>query len=272
MLSLIMDEIPERVTQRAPIIELTVTPVDPFIVVGLLDRLGLREQLGEFTWEQHPNWIVVSNQQTILSLNKVSGGLRYRIRPLADEPGTDLKASVSHLEKIARSFLDQLGRPSGPLKLERVTYLHTETGTVDGGVWTRSTLDAGLIFTRTVEDLPVIGPGGMAMVKIGTDESVVGGREIWRPILRRGAKLPLRTPEEATELLHKRLKKRGINGVLHVRKAQLGYAELGIEEKQQYLEPCYAYVVESTGEFVDFKKIEIIPAAKIGPLASAFER
>lgn len=39
---------------------------------------------------------------------------------------------------------------------------------------TRSTLDAGLIFTRTVEELPVVGPGGMVMVKIGTDESVVG--------------------------------------------------------------------------------------------------
>ena len=70
----------------------------------------------------------------------------------------------------------------------------------------RATLDAGLIFTRTVDDLPVIGPGGMAMVKVGTDEAVVGGREIWRPVLRRASQVNLRTPDEAVDLLRGQMK------------------------------------------------------------------
>ena len=80
----------------------------------------------------------------------------------------------------------------------------------------------------------------------------------------------LRTPEEATDLLRGRLKKWGVNGEVHVRKARLGYAELGIEERQRYLEPCYAYVLETVGGLVDSKRVEVIPAARIGPMASAF--
>ncbi len=111
----------------------------------------------------------------------------------------------------------------------------------------------------------------MVMVKIGTDESVVGGREIWRPVLQRGEKVKLRSPDESNELLQLRLKKWGVDGEVHVRKARMGYAELGIEEKQRYLEPCYAYVVETVGGLVASKRIEVIPASKIGPMASAFE-
>jgi hypothetical protein len=178
--------------------------------------------------------------------------------------------SASRLEEIARGFVDQLGRPGEPLVLDRITYLHTQTSAADGSVLTRSTLDAGLVFTRTVDDLSVMGPGGMAMVKVGTDETIVGGREIWRPIVRRGAKVNLITPEEATELLRGRLKKSGLDGEVHARKARQGYAELGIEEEQRYLEPCYAFVIETVGNLVDSKKVEVIPAPKTGPMASAF--
>jgi hypothetical protein len=57
------------------------------------------------------------------------------------------------------------------------------------------TLDAGAVFTRTVDELPVVGPGGTAMVK-----------EIARRFLDRLGRpdqplvLKLRTPEESIEL------------------------------------------------------------------------
>jgi hypothetical protein len=263
MLSLTMDEVPEVVARKASIIELTVAPVDQPALVKLLDRLGMRERVGGFVWDRDLNWITASDEQTTFSANELSGGLRYRLRPLEDEPGTEVSTSPSRLEEIARGFLDRLGRPSDPMALDRITYLRTESGTSDGYVSTRTTLDAGLVFTRTVDDLPVIGPGGMAMVKVGTDETVVGGREIWRPILGRGPRVNLRMPDEAAGLLHGRLKKLGVDGEVHVRKARLGYAELGIEERQRYLEPCYAYVLETVGALVDSKKVEVIPAARM---------
>jgi hypothetical protein len=109
----------------------------------------------------------------------------------------------------------------------------------------------------------------MVMVKIGTDETVVGVREIWRPVFVRGAAIPLRTPDEATTLLKQSLRKRGLDGVIRVRNASLGYAELGIERQQRLLEPCYAYELVIEGR-VQSKKIEVIPAARIGPMAEAF--
>jgi len=272
MFSLAFDEVPEMVARRAGIHELGVSPVNPETVFWLLDRLGLTERKSGFTWEQDSNWVIASDEQTTLSVNELSGGLQYRLRPLADEPGNEVTTSASRLKEIARGFLDQFGRPREPLLLERITYLRTQTATADGSVSTRSTLDAGLIFTRTVDDLPVIGPGGMTMVKVGTDETIVGGREIWRPIMRRGPEVPLRTPEEATDLLRGRLKKSGLDGEVHVRKARQGYAELGIQESQRYLEPCYAFVLETVGGLVDSKKVVVIPAAKTGPMASAFAR
>jgi hypothetical protein len=271
MFSLTMDETPELLADQAAIHELAVAPVDQPSIVKLLVRLGLEKRLRELTWERSQNWITAGDPQATLSVNELSGGLRYRLRPLVDEPGTEVKTSAERLEQIARGFLEQLGRPADPLVLERITYLHVKTGDSTGEESASSTLDAGLIFTRVVDDLPVVGPGGMVMVKIGTDESVVGGREIWRPVLRGGEKVRLRTPDEANELLRLRLKKWGVAGPVHVRKARMGYAELGIEERQRYLEPCYAYVVETEGGLVPSKRVEVIPAARIGPLAAAFE-
>jgi hypothetical protein len=268
MFSLTMDEVPKPWARKAAILELRTAPVDQLSMFGLLDRLGFAERRDEFTWERSLNWINGSDERATISVNELSGGLRYRLRPLADEPGTEVTTSASRLEEIARGFLDRLGRPAEPLVLERITHLHVESGSADGSNSTSSTLDAGLIFTRTVDELPVVGPGGMTMVKVGTDESVVGGREIWRPILRAVTKVSLRTPEEAIDLLHGRLKKWVKDEEIHVRKARLGYAELGIEVKQRYLEPCYAFVVETVGEFVDSKKVEVIPAARTGPMAT----
>ena len=270
MLSLTFDEAPETIVRQAAIHELGAPRVDPQTVLGLLGRLGLAERLDGLAWERDLNWVTASDEQTTVGVNELSGGIQYRLRPLADEPGTTVTTSESRLEEIARGFLDQIGRPTEPARLERITYLRTQSADANGAVSTPSTLDAGLIFTRTVDDLPVVGPGGMAMVKIGTDETVVGGREIWRPIVRRGSKVPLRTAQEATDLVRARLKRSGLDGEVHVRTARQGYAEAGIEKAQRYLEPCYLFVIETIGGIVDAKKVELIPAARTGPMASAF--
>jgi hypothetical protein len=223
--------------------------------------MGLKDSLSGFSWKTHLHWMMAEDPRTTISINTLSGGLRYRLRPLGEEPKRDVTTSAGRLEEIARRFLNQLGRPYQPLVLNRITYLHMETTTPNGPLLARSTLDAGVVFTRTIDDLPVVGPGGTAMVKIGTDETVVGGREIWRPIVRREPKLKLRTPEESIELLGRELTKSGVDGVVYVSKARLGYNEFGIEEEQRYLEPCYAFVIETSGAMVDWKKVVVIPAA-----------
>jgi hypothetical protein len=42
----------------------------------------------------------------------------------------------------------------------------------------------------------------------------------------------------------------------------------GIEEEQRYLEPCYAFVIETRGALIDWKKDVIILAAIARPASS----
>lgn len=272
MISVTFDETPEAIVERAAIHELGVESADVRRVVDLLERMGLGARIPELEWERDFDWITAGDDRVTVSVSERSGGLRYRVRPLADEPGTNVSTSAAALEEIARAWIERLGRPTEAMRLERITYLRAQTAVAGTAPSAATTLDAGLVFTRTVEDLPVIGPGGVAMVKIGTDETVVGGREVWRPIVRSGVKLALRGPGEAMNLLQTRLRKSGLDGEVHVRKARQGYAELGIDQRQRFLEPCYAFVIESAGGLVESKKVEVIPAARVGPMASAFAR
>src|SRR5262245_43636795 len=139
-----MDEVPGMPARKASIVELTAATADQAALVKLLDRLGMRERLPAFEWDRDLNWITASDQKTTFSANELSGGLRYRLRPLEDEPGTDVTTSPARLEQIARTFLDQMGRPIDRLTLERITYLRTEMGSSDGYLLAPATLDAGL--------------------------------------------------------------------------------------------------------------------------------
>ncbi len=270
MLTLTIDEMPETNVRQAAIVEVRAANVDVLGTMDLLERLGLGARLPGFAWERDLDWLTVGDARTVLSINERSGGLRYRLRPLAEEPGDDVRASPSRLEQVARDFLETLGRPREPLHLERITYLRSQSADRDGTLTAQVALDAGLVFTRIIDELPVVGPGGMVMVKVGTDETVVGGREVWRPLASRGAPVPLRSADEALALLHTRLRQSGLDGKAHVRKARLGYAELGIEASQRRLTPCYAFLIETVGNLVESKRVEVIPAPRTGVAPSEF--
>ena len=260
MITLIPDAMPELPVARAAVQELGTPRVGRIVLVSMLNHLELIGRLSGFSWARDQGWLTASDEQVQVAINAKSGGIRYSLRPLAEEPGGNMVSSAARLEEIAREFLVHLGRPSEPLSLERITHLHAQTSTVDGELSNVATLDAGLIFRRSVDELPVIGPGGFAMVRIGTDEKVVGGREVCRPIVGRGPMLDLRSPENAIEVLLERLEARGLDGEVRVRSALFGYEERGIEELQRGLEPSYAFQVEKMGEAVDYKTVEVISA------------
>lgn len=259
MVSLVLDEEPEVPVTRAAVHELGAPRVTRLSVIAMLARLAQTARLPDLGWDRSLGWLTAGDERVRVAMNTRSGGLRYGLRPLAELQG-DVTTSESRLEEIARAFLDRFGRPAEPLALERITHLHAQTSTVAGEVSEVATLDAGLIFRRTVDDLPVIGPGGFAMVRIGSDEEVVGGRQVWRPIAERGPMHDLRRPEQAVELLRQRLESAGVEGEVRVRKAFFGYEEHGIEEPQRRLEPAYAFRIEVPGEEADHKAVIVISA------------
>jgi hypothetical protein len=252
--------VPEVPVTRAAVHELRVPSVGRTSVISLLAHLELTDRLSSLEWDRSQGWITAGDEQVRVAMSGRSGGLRYSLRPLAELHG-DVTSSAERLEELAREFLSRLGRPAEPLGLERISHLRAQTGTPTGEVSEVATLDAGLIFRRTVDGLPVMGPGGYVMVRIGADEKVVGGREVWRPTTERGPTFDLRSPENAIDLLRGRLDSHGIEGEARVRKAFFGYEERGIDEVQSRLEPAYAFVVEVAGEdLVDYKTVVVISA------------
>ncbi len=271
MFSLMFDEKPEVIVKEAAIHQLYVPPVTVKTMTDLLERMGLAKRIAGLAWHRDLNWITASDDKVTVSCNELSGGLQYRLRPLAEESGRDV-ADDSTVESIAREHLKRLGRPDEqqPLHLQRVTHLYGQTSAPNDKASTPSRLDAGVIFTRKVDELPVVGAGGFALVKVGTDNEVVGGRETWRPVASSGSKVTLRTAVEAMDLLEAKLKRAGVEGNYCVCKAWQCYHESGIEEAQRHLEPCYFFVVESYGNVFDTKNVVVIPAARVGPMASSF--
>ena len=271
MFSLTFEEEPQDIAKEAAIHALSVTPVSVRDMMKLLDRMGLSTRIPGLTWYRDLNWITGTDDTVAVSCNELSGGLQYRLRPLANETGTDVSDDTT-VEKIAREFLKQIERPaeSEPLHLEAITHLYRQSTGSIGQVSTPAKLDSGVIFTRMIDDLPVVGPGGSAMVNIGQDDTVIGGREVWRPISARGSKVPLRSAAEAMDLLETKLRRSGLDGDYYVCRAWQCYHESGIEAEQQQLEPCYLFVIESDGKEFNSKTAEIIPAARVGPMAAAF--
>ena len=268
-LNLIFDQTLTRTTGSAGIHRLRVPRIDRGVLSRVIDQLGLAKQRGGFTWERANSWVIAQDARIVVAMNELSGGLRYRLRPMEEEPGSDIATTPARLEEIARAFIGDLGRPGEPLTLDRITYLRGQTTTKEGVPLTSFALDAGLVFTRTIDELPVIGAGGIAMIKIGTDESVVGGREIWRAIDSKGPAVRLRSADEAVSILKARLVAAGLDGDVHVRKSALGYGELGIGELQTTLVPIYAFLVETSGGLVDSKRVEMVPAPVDGPMIIA---
>lgn len=261
MVSLVLDEMPDPPVTRAAVHELGVRPVTRATVISMLARLNLTARLSSLSWDRTASWVTAGDEQVRVAMNARSGGIRYTLRPLAEQQG-DVTTSDSRLEEIAREFLSRFDGPAEPLVLERITHLRAQTSTLAGELSEVATIDAGLVFRRTVDDLPVIGPGGLVMVRIGSDEQVVGGREVCRPLTATGPKFDLRGRDEAIDLLRQRLESLGFRGEVRVRRAFFGYEELGIEELQRRLEPVYAFLVEIAGDDVDSKTAVVVPAVQ----------
>ena len=72
--------------------------------------------------------------------------------------------------------------------MAKVTYLRTKGASIDGQEASEQILDAGVIFQREIDGIPVVGFGGFAMVNIASDESVVAASKVWRDIDKKGGR------------------------------------------------------------------------------------
>ena len=149
--------------------------------------------------------------------------------------------------------------PKAQAKIVAVTHLRQGGGgPKDGARADVRVLDAGVVYGRTIDELPVIGPGGMAMVNVASDGQVVGANRIWRGLGRSVANVKLRPADWAIENFEVAVAK--VRGDIKVLKSQLGYLEFGELDRQTVIEPVYAFIYVALHGEVASKHVHVMHA------------
>lgn len=240
----------------------------------LAQRLGLSGRATEVTFSD--DWTVHREGPFDVAIHARSGGCVYQrrdhmpVRAAAEDRAFTL--SDDGAVGVADRFVDGAELAPDDRRVLRVTHLRTQGGSPGGELQDPVVLDAGVVYTRVVDDVTVEGPGGELMVKVGPDEDVVGFRQVWRPILDVLADVEIRPPDEAYAAVERVSREAG--GDVVVTRAGFGYFELGMADAQAYLQPAYVtyYVVQ--GEEVAFTSLQVTPAGDtvFEPIGAVGER
>ena len=176
-----LQNLPVETPSRLKIFGLEKARADQSIFINLLSRLGLMGAFSGFRWKNDGGWTTAESKDARVSINQRSGALRFWTRLNDRElPRTPFSIDEPRLAPIARNFLKRTGLapiPVEQLKVIKIAYLHMQTKPVTGKATSPRILDAGVIFGRELEGVPVSGPGGYVMINVGPDESGPGRNE-----------------------------------------------------------------------------------------------
>jgi hypothetical protein len=144
--------------------------------------------------------------------------------------------------------------------IRKVTHLRMAGGAPDSEERIEQIIDAGVIFGRSIEGVQVDGPGGEIMVNVDGEGEVAGFRSVWRSLADRGKEVKILDAGRAHEVMQRIAGE--VRGDTTVIKASFGYFELGILDRQRFLQPAYMMVYTVTDEEVTYKSAEVVGAAE----------
>ena len=253
-------KLPSQVPASLPVYRLASPQAGSSQVATMSQRFGLTGKMRDFLTSE--DWTSYQEGRFRVSVHRKSGALRYVNRDKFDvEPKNDFKLSDRESEKVAKEFLERTKvHPTKQLQLHKVTHLRSGVSDIKGKDKVERLLDAGVIYRRIVDETPVEGPGGFAMVHVDPEKDVIGMRSVWRSTSQREAKVRIIPVGQAVEAFEKLIS--DVRGDVTVRTANFGYFEQSESDKQSYLEPAYVFIyVVQNGE-VAHKSIEVIAAAE----------
>jgi hypothetical protein len=195
-----------------------------------------------------------------LEVQRISGAVQFQH---VDKYGalTDKKFDVTdkRASTVARKFLENVNLfPIANAQLRRVTHLRSADADPKTNKINEQIIDAGVVYGRLIDELPVDGPGGFALVHIDPEAAVVGMRSIWRGLGKRKAQVKIKSPDDVIKQFEKQASK--FSGDTTVTKAGFGYFEQGPLDKQTVIEPAYWFVyVVQYGE-IAHKSAYVVPA------------
>jgi hypothetical protein len=260
-----INKLPAQVPSTLKVLSLEKVTADQRLFTSILSGLGPIVGLSGFRWKDNGGWTDAESSDARVSINRSSGAVRFWTR-LSDRELTKTPFSIDEprLALIARNFLKKTGwvdTPIDQLKVRHISYLRLQSGSVEGKVTTPRILDAGVIFGREIDGVPVSGPGGYVMVNVAPDETVVAGTRVWRRLGVSLGTAKVLTPNYAIKEFLRRLNLAKIDRPVRVVKAEFCYFERGQNDEQHYLEPAYAFVYEyETRNQFPYKSAMVIPA------------
>jgi hypothetical protein len=212
------------------------------------------------------DWISADYSQLRLLYQQASGAVQASVPaagPRLSEATTRFPITDDGVTEIARTFLGKsklVEDEVSKLALHKVLHLVQQVASSDG-VEPPEVLDARVVFTRIIDETPVVGPGGYVMVKVLPRGTIAGASRVFRP---RGGKIGtarVLPPNDALAEFERRLRRsRHLDQPVRVLRAQFGYFEAGTTHRQSYFEPAYAFVY-ATGGAAPLKSLEVIQAA-----------
>lgn len=251
-------QLPSQVPSSVTVYRLAPPPSATNQVAAMSQKFGLTGKMREFITSE--DWTSYHEGRFRVSVHRNSGALRYINRDkYGTEPKGEFKLSPEESDKIASGFLERTKLyPAKQSRLHKITYLRSGTSDIRGKEKTERLIDAGVIYRRLVEGLPVEGPGGYAMVNIDPEGEVVGMRSIWRPTARREARVKTIPVGQALETFEKLISR--VEGEVTVTNASFGYFEQSEMDRQTYLEPAYVFIYVVQNGAVAHKSVEVIAA------------
>jgi hypothetical protein len=210
-------------------------------------RLPTRSKGSEFISSE--NWMTLQDGPHVVSLNRHSGSLIYQDRRSWNvTQNTKFELTDAEAVNTARSFVSRarlVPEWRTQLAVAAVTHLRMQGAPAGGEAEPETLLDAAVVFRREVDGVPVTGPGGILVLTISPAGAVVGVNRVWRARGARAGRVAVIAPDQAMARVRTAYARKDLIGTVRVTRAEFGYFEAGPYQTQRYIEPSYAFIIES---------------------------
>lgn len=177
-----------------------------------------------------------------LEMHLKSGAINYRhLDKYGRIPEKKFDLTDRRATTVARKFLETAKLfPIASAQQRAITHMRSADADVKTKRINEQIIDTGVVYGRVVEDLPVDGPGGFALVSVDPEAEVIGLRSVWRGLGKRQAKVKIKSADDFIKQFERQAAK--FKGDTTVIKAGFSYFELGPLDQQTVLEPAFWFI------------------------------
>jgi hypothetical protein len=241
-------------------------------------RFELKGDLGRGEFLKDAEELTYTEGPFVVTLFRSSGALRYfdSTRWQVDDGKSKVEFSDDEAIGIAQEFIRRTDLVSlDECRIMRITHLHVASLERESNAHNERIIDVGVIFQRTIHNLPVEGAGGKVTIYIDHDGTITGLERIWREIVdvyRKVSFSELQTPKYAeNNLIRYWMRSKAVR--IEVAETRFGYFEFGRNESQRYLQPAYVMPLTRIGPNEHFVvKSEHVVAAASKPVGRLVPR